>query len=171
MTGVEIQARDKAGLNKLPPWKPAPKRQSADPYKKSWWRGGTFYVWVPERVRFKYSAATKEVVPVYVRMKLENWTAHPRGPRPSDLALSDFVSKNFQQLARHYPVLDELNDVAATVSIIRWLKIHNIPVDLQWANKRKLTPVKTPERTKDVWTNPVNGKDGKPIFRKAEAVQ
>ncbi|MBL4757543.1 MAG: hypothetical protein JKY32_07875 [Rhizobiales bacterium] len=171
MTVVETDARLGAGQIKLPPWKPVPKRQSADPYKNSWWRSGAFYVWVPERVLFKYVAAAKKVVPVDVRMKLENWTSHPRGPQPLALVLSDFVSRNFKQLAQHYPVLDELNDVAATVSIVRWLKVNNIAVDQKWASERKLAPVMTPERTKEVWTGPVNGRDGKPVFRKVGAVQ
>ncbi len=85
--------------------------------------------------------------------------------------MADFISKNFKPLAKHYPILNDLNEVLATVSIVRWLKANNIAVDLKWASERKLTPVDTPERTEDVWAWLVNGKDGKPIFRKAEAIQ
>ena len=171
MSRVELQARDSAGLIKLPPWKPAPESDAKDPYAKSWWRGGTFYVWVPDSVRFRYVPESREVMPIEIGMKLEAWTANVRGAWPGALALVNSVNKNFKQLAKRYTVLNDLNDVLATVSIVRWLKVNDIAVDLKWASERELTPVKTPERIKDVWAAPVNGKDSKPIFRKAEAVQ
>jgi len=171
MSSLEVQARSRAGMIKLSPWKEAPKLDHKDLYGNSWWRGGTFFVWVPRAVRFKYVPNKKQIIPVDVAMKLASWTANPRGPHPSESWLSDFVSNNYEQLAVHYPVINKLNNVLMTVSLVRWLKINNIAVDLQWVNNRKLKAAETPERIKNVWTSLIMGSDNMPIFRVSQVLK
>lgn len=170
MTGNEILARAQAGLLELPPAaaaEPVPN----DPHEGAWWRDTTFLVWVPAAMRFRYVPDSGRIEPADTGMKLEVWTSNPEGARPYELALTDFVTANFDALAGHYPVLGEMENVAETVAIVRWFKINDIPVDLEWARTRNVAPAKTPDRVRDVATFIQYGQDRKPVFRKAEGAQ
>lgn len=165
MTLLEANVRKNLGLIKVPESAPAEKTAAGPKDKKPWWYFANWIVWVPEKIRLIYDPRRGEITTVEVKVKLDVWTTDPTGPGPMERRMADWVNANFPALSAHFPVLKQLQDVALSVGIVRWLKNNDIAVDLAWAQQRKVKVVPTPERIRLIDVYPVTDDKGLPIFQ------
>jgi len=160
MTMIERQSRSQSQPNS------PPTTDSDDPHAGAWWRSSTWYVFVPRVVTYRHDEETNEIVLAESKMQLDSWKTGPVGPSAASVRFVDSVNRNMGALSNAYPVLEELNEIAATVALVRWLKTNNIPVDLQWALERNVAKVITPERIRTVNVFGPRGPDGKPFLKR-----
>ena len=158
----EILALRKAGILKLK--QPGKSKTAPPPNPDYWWRGSTWFVWVPGVVRLEYQPKAGEVRVAETAIRLDTWISV--GTVGAEVVkLRDWINANIGALAKTYPVLAELREVATTVAIVRWLKVNRIATDIDWATARSVKKVPTPERVPQTHVYFVQDNKGMPIFR------
>ncbi len=158
----EISALREAGILKLK--QPGKSKKAPPPNPDYWWRGSTWFVWAPGVIRLGYQPEAGEVRVVETGIKLDTWISV--GTVGAAVAkLRDWINANIGALAKTYPVLAELREVATTVAIVRWLKVNRIATDVDWATGRSVKKVPTPERVPQTHVYLTKNDKGMPIFR------
>jgi len=109
---------------------------------RRWWLGTTWYVWVPDRLTLRMSGDELEFADA--RMKLVTWSAEEGRINDVDRREVEVATRNYDDLARAYPVLKELVEVAKAVSVVRYLHREGIELDRQWERNHQPTAAETP---------------------------
>ncbi len=134
-----------------------------------WWRGISWFVLVPDRFHLKLNTTGEAFEFVENKMKVEYWSvgvSDAENVRGSEFVAE--VTDRYEEFAQTFPALGELVNVAKAVTVVRWLKQVDVPVDLEWAKSVEMQPVETPESiaSVNVWVN--YAADGKPLLERPE---
>jgi hypothetical protein len=144
---------------------PAPEKKGkqapgpSDP--RRWWAESVWYVWVPDEFTLGWDQDGKALRFLATRMKLSVWSSEPENVSEDDRALAEQVSENYGILAQSFPVLKDLEEAAKAVSIVRWLKESQVPMDLSWTKVLRVEAVQTPARLVNhtvIWMRDAAGK-------------
>lgn len=135
--------------------------------EKPWWRekGTTWFVWVPDKFTLKLMGDGKSFEFAEARMKLSAWSV-TETKMIDEQELARHSTEHYQDLAKVFPVLKDLEEVTKAVSVVRWLKQNDIPVDPSRANDYPVREVKTPERVRKFFVIPEFDRSGKPLVEK-----
>ena len=160
MTSLERFARARS--------KDASQDEDADPPSETrdvrrWWAGMTWLVWVPERVVLRLTDDESALEFAESRMKLAVWTADEKDRTPAYEEFGEQVTRHFAELAKEIVVLQQFEEAAKAVSVVRWLKKEDVPVDLSWAKSYELMPMETPAAVRRYSVSLSRDQEGKPI--------
>ena len=146
MTMIELEAHLAMEKTELSAKAANSTTTDTNPYAKAWWRGATWFVFVPKNVTYRFNEASGDIKLADSHIKFDIWRSGPNGPIPAHVRFAKLVNQNIDAISAAYPVMEELREVAATVALVRWLKLNDVPVDLQWALDRKVATEQTPDR-------------------------
>ena len=144
-----------------------PTRKNED--DKRWWRGAVWLVWAPDRFTLKLARDGISFEFVDTRMKLDAWSAGQDTIEAEYEQLAKHSTRHYQGLAKSFPVLKDLEEVAKAVCVVRWLKKEKIPVDLAWANAHAVKRVQTPSTVRRLSVVLMGDAKGKPVIHAAAA--
>lgn len=161
MSGLEQQVR--RALNP-PPQSTEPTGKAGE--EKPWWWGSVTFVWVPDEFSLRETPDGKGLEFAETRMKLVAWSMNELQVSPEDRALAEFATRHYQALARSFPALSELVEVAKAVTVARWLHEQKIPVELSWAKGWKLSQVPTPAHVRGFTVRWIPDSSGKPTIER-----
>lgn len=79
------------------------------------------------------------------------------GSDPAALAFATQLTINYDELAKEYPDLEKLRQLAKIVSVVKWLKDNQVPIDLSWVGDYQVKNVPTEKTTptQKVWSEEV----------------
>ncbi|MDV2502483.1 MAG: hypothetical protein RX318_00810 [bacterium] len=163
MTSLERGAR-RAHAPAAKEKKERPPEKATD--EKKWWHEGTWFVWVPGQFTLRLARGGKAFEFVEARMKLATWSVIEENVDSDDKGLARHTTEHYQELARAFPVLKDLEEVAKAVTVVRWLKKNNVPADLSWAKGYRIQKVDTPENVRRFVVLTEKDKSGKPWIEK-----
>jgi hypothetical protein len=132
---------------------------------RPWWTGATWMVWVPDRFSLRLVGDGKQLEFVDARMKLDTWVAGQDAVSGPYAAFGSDITANYDTLAKEFPALQELREVAKAVGVIRWLKQQKVVFDVpDWARTYPIQNVATPATVPRFSVEPVLGfEKGLPI--------
>lgn len=166
MTSLEREAR-RAHAPAAKEKKERPPEKATD--EKKWWHEGTWFVWVPGQFTLRLARDGKAFEFVEARMRLTTWSVIEENVDPDDKGLARHTTEHYQELARAFPVLKDLEEVAKAVTVVRWLKKNNVPADLSWAKGYRIQKVDTPENVRRFVVLTEKDKSGKPWIEKTSS--
>lgn len=144
-----------------PPPKTPPKTPPAPPPSGSavpgpWWIGPVWMVWVPDRFSLKLAVDGQRLEFVDARMRLDTWTVGGGTVSDEHARFGEEVTARYSEFAERYPTLKELREIAKAVSVVRWLKQHQIAIDNpNWAKELSIPAVATPATVRRFAVEPV----------------
>jgi hypothetical protein len=124
--------------------KPAAPQQPREK-AKNWWEETVWFVWTPDEMILQLVPESGEFAFVKSTMKCNVWGVNEDRVRPSSRLEGEYLTKNYEDFARAFPVLTSLKEAAKAVSVVRWMKLNGIPLNRAWAQSHSLTKVDTPE--------------------------
>jgi len=165
---LEIIAREEIAFAKQ-----GEKKETVTPAKDKgpddapWWEKAGWFVWVPEKISLRRSNDGGSYVFDSVGLALRIWGGSARKISKSSVEITDYATEHLDLLKGVFPVLDDFEDAAKTVSVIRALKSLGIPLDTAWARKFK-QPLVTTEQTFRYVSVFDERKGGLPVFEVAQ---
>lgn len=115
-----------------------------------WWFSTTWYVWIPETVSLKLNSDGSGYQFDSVAVALRVWRSGQVEPSAAAKQLTRHASENFETLKSVFPVLQEFEDAAQTVAVIRALKAADVPLETDWAATFEQPEIKTVENFRAV---------------------
>jgi hypothetical protein len=134
--------------------------------KKQWWHESTWFVWVPGKFTFRLAGDRKAFEFVEARMRLSSWSVSEENVEMDYKELAGYTTEHYRELAKAFPILKDLEEVAKAVTVVRWLKKNNVPVDLAWAKSYRIQKVDTPENIRAFFVFTERDESGKPWIEK-----
>lgn len=145
------------------------KSVSEVPGQKQWWEQSIWLVLVPDHFSLRLTKDATAFEFVDARMKLSVWSSEEENRKPScpyPWELGEHFNEHYQEMTKAFPVLKDLEEVAKAVTVVRWLKQNNVPVDVSWSNAYKIQAADTPETIHGFMVIPEIDASGKPIIEK-----
>ena len=149
-----------------------PAEDSSPPRKepaKNWWEETVWFVWSPDEMTLDLDPVSGEFQFVKSTMRVVVWSVQPDNVRTRSKAQGEYITSHFDDFARAFPALARLREAAKAISIVRWLKLNNVPLDQTWATSYSLDKVLTPEKIRRYSVNIVRDKSGKPKVEPSES--
>lgn len=149
---------EQEGQEKKKPTPPAPAQE------QRWWADSVWLVWVPDSFVLRFAEDNTSLEFAETRMKLATWAAREEDLEAAMTGLGEHTTRHYEDFSKAYPVLKELVDVTKAVSVVRWLKQENIPLDLSWSRSYGVEKVETPSTTRRYQVLTVHDSSGKPVI-------
>jgi hypothetical protein len=135
---------------------PTPSDGQSKTSSRQWWTDATWMVWVPDRFALRLTEDGKRFEFAETRMKLDTWMVG-EGPVSDQYAgFGGDVTAHYDDLAKQYPALKELKEVAKAVCVTRWLKQQKVAFDQpDWAKTYPIKNIDTPATVRRFAVEPV----------------
>ena len=132
--------------------------------EKPWWHSGVWFVWVPDEFTLELNGDGTALEFATKRMKLAAWSVDENNVTADHINMATYVTSHYAELAEVFPILKDLEEVAAAVTVVRWLKQSHVPVELSWAMRFHTEEITTPEKIRRFVVLWVTDTSGKPMI-------
>lgn len=133
-----------------------------------WWGGTVWFVWAPNEMSLELAPDGSQFRFVKSSMQVVTWSVRPQNVSDRSKAEAEFLTQHYDEFAQAFPVLQQLREAAKTVSVVRWLKANNVPLDQTWAKGFVLPKVTTLDKVLRYSVYISRDKSGKPEVENPE---
>ena len=130
---------------------------------KNWWEETVWFIWTPGEISLQLSSKRPEFEFVKAMMKVTVWGVREENVSAASRAQGEYLTENFDNFAKAFPVLAQLREAAKAVAVVRWLKQNNVAMSVEWAKSYPLATVDTLEKYRRFSVTIERDDNGKPL--------